>query len=92
MITRNAKPETIAARDPTTVDIVGIHQGCGPWDYGGVAEVAEYLGITKQNVINCRARYADFPEPMAALAMGPIYRLCAIREWSRSHKRRKLDV
>lgn len=57
----------------------------GAWDYAGLAEVAEYMGVTKQCIGNWRNRYAGiFPTPIAELSMGPIWRLCDIRDWART--------
>lgn len=56
----------------------------GPHDYAGHAEVAEYLGISKQCLTNWRNRYPDFPEPVATLKMGPIWRLHEIQAWHRA--------
>ena len=63
----------------------------GPFDYAGIAEVAEYLGVSKQVIVNWRARYEDFPPPVALLAMGPIFRLCELRDWHRQHKEKNDD-
>lgn len=59
----------------------------GPFDYGGLAEVAEYLGATKSQVQNWRNRFEDFPTPVVVLAMGPIYNLCKIRDWARDREK-----
>lgn len=59
----------------------------GAWDYAGVAEVAEFMGTSKQNIRNWRVRWEHFPEPVAELSMGPIWRLCQIRDWARENKR-----
>lgn len=56
----------------------------GPFDYAGVSEVAEFLNTSKQNVQNYRKRDFSFPPPVADLAMGPIWRLCHIRDWKRN--------
>jgi len=57
----------------------------GPFDYGGLQEVADYLGVTKQVITNWRKRpYKMFPQPVADLNMGPVWRLCDIRDWQRN--------
>ncbi len=48
----------------------------------GLAEVAELLGSTKQNVANWRARREDFPEPVATLKSGPVWNADSILEWA----------
>ena len=63
----------------------------GPFDYAGTAEVAEYLGVSKQVVVNWRSRYKDFPPPVALLAMGPIFRLCETRDWYKAKLKEKKD-
>lgn len=53
-------------------------------DLAGSAEVAEMLGISKQNLVNWRARKPDFPLPIVELAMSPIWSRKAIREWAQA--------
>lgn len=62
-----------------------IRFDAGPHDYAGVHEVAEFLGVSKQCVVNWRDRHDDFPEPVATLKMGPIYRLHEIAQWAKRH-------
>ncbi len=70
--------------------VSNIRQEHGPFDYGGTAEVAEYLGVSRQVVVNWRARFSkSFPKPVALLAMGPIYRLCEVRDWYREKAKDK---
>ena len=57
----------------------------GPYDYGSVAEAAALLGCSKQTLVNWRRRYPDFPQPLVTLAMGPVWSLCAVRDWGRAH-------
>lgn len=59
----------------------------GPFDYAGVSEVASYLGVSKQVVVNWRNRKLDFPTPVAELGMGPIWHLCDIRDWARINQK-----
>lgn len=58
----------------------------GP-NIGGVSEVSELLGVSRQRVASLRSR-PGFPEPLAELAAGPIFDLDAIRRWESSSKRR----
>lgn len=66
--------------------VASIRHEHGPFDYAGIAEVAEYLGVSKQTVVNWRRSFDDWPQPIATLAMGPIYRLCDIRDWRRAQQ------
>jgi serine/threonine protein kinase len=50
---------------------------------GGVSEVAEALGVSRQRLAKLRER-EDFPEPLAELAQGPVWDLGAIRAWNES--------
>lgn len=47
---------------------------------GGVSEVAEVLGISRQRVSKLRER-PDFPDPIGELAQGPIWDLEAVEGW-----------
>lgn len=47
---------------------------------GGVSEVAELLGVSRQRVSKLRER-PDFPDPLGELAQGPIWDLEAIKRW-----------
>ena len=49
----------------------------------GLAEVADVLGVNKQNVANWRSRRADFPQPVANLKSGPVWSTDTIIEWAR---------
>lgn len=55
-------------------------------DLVGVFEIAEMAGVTRQAVTNWRARSRDFPEPVAGLHSGPVFRRSAIRKWLRRKK------
>ncbi|RIV81434.1 AAA family ATPase [Pelagerythrobacter aerophilus] len=48
----------------------------------GLAEVADVLRVSKQNVANWRARRQDFPPPVANLKSGPVWSTDAIVEWA----------
>jgi serine/threonine protein kinase len=58
-----------------------------PLRLGGVSEVADELGVTRQQVSKLRAR-PDFPSPVASLTLGEVWDLDAIRNWSASGLRR----
>ncbi|GAA1619522.1 helix-turn-helix transcriptional regulator [Actinoplanes couchii] len=45
------------------------------------AEIAEYLGVTRQRVAVLVER-ADFPAPIAHLSVGRIWRITDVREWA----------
>lgn len=50
----------------------------------GLAEMAELLGVTKQVLTNWRSRKAGFPQPMAELKSGPVWRMGDLRAWAAS--------
>ena len=52
----------------------------------GLAEVAELAGVSAAAVGNWRARFSDFPEPVAKLRAGPVFDGHQIRRWLRKHK------
>jgi prophage regulatory protein len=45
------------------------------------AEIADYLGISRQRVAVLVER-ADFPTPIAHLAVGRIWRTTDVRQWA----------
>lgn len=49
----------------------------------GVAEIAADLGVPRSTVSmwDARRRTNGFPEPVAELAMGPVYDLEEVRAW-----------
>ncbi|WP_239393631.1 serine/threonine-protein kinase [Frankia sp. CiP3] len=53
---------------------------------GGVTEVAEILGVSRQRISKLRDR-ADFPDPIAEIAQGPIWNLDEIDAWGGSSLR-----
>lgn len=53
----------------------------------GAAEVAEFLGVTRQRV-HSLTRRKDFPKPVAVLAAGKIWRRRDIERWDAAHARR----
>jgi predicted DNA-binding transcriptional regulator AlpA len=49
-------------------------------DLMGAAEIAELFGVSRQRVQQLIGK-ADFPEPIAALAMGKVWASDAVRGW-----------
>jgi len=47
----------------------------------GLSEVAEMAGVSRQAVVNWRARFSDFPSPTAELASGPVWIREDIEKW-----------
>lgn len=54
---------------------------------GGISEVAEVLGVSRQRIAQLRVR-ADFPDPVAEIAMGEIWDLGEVESWLDSGARR----
>jgi chromosome partitioning protein len=52
-----------------------------------VAEIAEMFGVSKQVVANWKTRCKDFPEPVANLAMGSIYKKSDIKCWGEKNQK-----
>lgn len=48
----------------------------------GAAEVAEYLGVSRQRVLQLREK-PDFPAPVSHLASGPIWESADVEKWAR---------
>ena len=77
-----------SSSSPRSADIlVFVTTISSPVRFGGVTEVADELGVTRQQVTNLRQR-PDFPEPVALLAMGEVWDLDVIRRWADSGLRR----
>jgi chromosome partitioning protein len=55
-------------------------------DYVGINEIAEFAKTSRQAVANWRARFKDFPKPVADLKAGPVFRFTQIRAWLRKRK------
>lgn len=49
----------------------------------GITEIAMRLSVVPGTVRMWRTRHADFPAPMAELAMGPVWDWGAVLAWSR---------
>jgi chromosome partitioning protein len=52
----------------------------------GLAEVSVLAGVSAQAVANWRARFADFPAPVAELRAGPVFDKDQVKRWLRRHK------
>lgn len=63
---------------PETLDLVGM------------AETADILGTSRQNVANMRKRYYDFPKPVVELRSGPVFWRVHILEWLRYLELKKM--
>lgn len=50
-------------------------------ELSGLSEVAEIAGVSRQAVVNWRARFSDFPAPTAELASGPVWVREDIEKW-----------
>ncbi|MFP5237644.1 MAG: AAA family ATPase [Acidobacteriota bacterium] len=55
-------------------------------DLIGVNEVAELAKVSRQAVSNWRMRFADFPQPVAELRAGPVFRARQVQAWLRRRK------
>jgi hypothetical protein len=60
------------ARAPSTVELVGTH------------EIASRLGLAHPESVHAwRSRYADFPEPIARLRIGFVWRWADVESWAK---------
>lgn len=59
----------------------------------GLAEVADFIGVSRQAVANWRKQRREFPKPIAELHVGPIWSTPAIEEfrkfWRAAHGMRE---
>lgn len=58
-------------------------------DLVGVAEIAALLGITRQRVNQLVAQREDFPEPVAHLSAGRIWRRDDVARWAEHRRSRR---
>jgi chromosome partitioning protein len=58
-------------------------------DLLGLHEIAEMARVSPQAVANWRARFSDFPRPLAVLRSGPVFSQEHVRKWLR---RRRVPV
>lgn len=56
----------------------------------GINEIADMAKVSRQAVVNWRARATDFPQPLRELASGPVFRQAQVRAWL-IRNNRKLD-
>jgi chromosome partitioning protein len=54
-------------------------------ELAGVAEIAAHNKVSSQAVTNWQQRYEDFPEPVARLRMGPVWKMDDVNEWIARH-------
>jgi chromosome partitioning protein len=54
----------------------------------GIAEIAAMVGVSKQVIVNWRARFEDFPAPLADLAATPVFDRSRVEEWLRKRKQK----
>ncbi|HEV7681916.1 MAG TPA: ParA family protein [Pyrinomonadaceae bacterium] len=52
----------------------------------GVNEIAQLAKVSRQAVANWRARFPDFPKPVAELGAGPVFRARQVQGWLRRRK------
>ena len=52
----------------------------------GISEIAERHGTTPGTIRSWRHRHADFPEPIADLAMGPLFDWHAVEAWLKTRR------
>ena len=55
-------------------------------DLVGINEIAQMASRSRQAVANWRVRSSDFPNPVAELASGPVFRRSQVRSWLRKRK------
>jgi chromosome partitioning protein len=55
-------------------------------DLLGINEIAELAGVSRQAVANWRTRFPDFPQPVAKLRAGPVFRVRQVQGWLRRRK------
>lgn len=55
-------------------------------DLVGINEIAQFAAVSRQAVANWRSRFPDFPDPIADLRAGPVFRARQVRAWLRRRK------
>ena len=58
----------------------------------GIAEIADFAGVTKQAVSNWRMRYDSFPRPFQNLQSGPVWEREKIEAWVKTFKGEETHV
>ncbi len=61
----------------------------GVVEFLGIHEIAALASVSRAAVTNWRSRYSDFPEPVAHLRAGPVFRHDQVIEWL---KRRRIHM
>ncbi len=51
------------------------------WSLLGLTEIAGLLGVSKQRVDQLRRERVDFPQPVAELAAGPVWKLPMLKRF-----------
>ena len=52
----------------------------------GTAEIAALLGVSRQRVLQLLREQPEFPQPVAVLKMGNVWRGVDIREWAKGRR------
>ena len=55
----------------------------------GIAEIADLCNVSSAAVTNWRKRFNDFPQPIAVLKAGPVFKAEEIEKWFR--RKQKMD-
>src|SRR5713226_6936328 len=57
-----------------------------PEDLVGLSEIADMAGVSRSAVANWRARFPNFPKPVAELQSGPVFLSLQVRKWMRKRR------
>lgn len=55
----------------------------------GLGEIADYYGVSRQLAAKWSRTHEDFPEPLAVLKMGPVWRTEDVLEYGRRRERKR---
>lgn len=61
-------------------------------DIAGLAEVAEFMGMSRNSMCNTIKRYDDFPEPVKVIAANRLYNINDVAEWAGKHYRKTYEI
>lgn len=75
-----ALPEQLLSAEVRPMELAG------PQDYLGVAELAEYLDVSKGRLAELASR-PRFPRPVAQLKSGPVWKLSSVVRYASSRRR-----
>ena len=53
-----------------------------------IPEIARLLGVSRQRASKIIQTYGDFPDPVADLSIGRVWRRHDVERWERTHPRR----